>query len=192
VKSAFRTSFFREGSLCAIFLLGLMGCAAKKVQITSAQKEQARLLTEAARVRINTCSKPKPDRNLCKVPEFWLRPVESVKDAIKNAKLTVHPLQGVQEDLISGLAREGFLKIDPDSEAEIPPGAVIIYFGDHAYAEIKGEDGLYYSNRARRGSAFDKRLEVYTDAILGKDQRVTFKTAQAEFDSFYAFVKPAK
>ncbi len=178
----------------SLLLLGLMvsGCAAKTIQQDKEYLAKAKALTEAAKAQISKCADDHPDLKACKVPEFWLNPVASVRSALFTSKVTTNQLRGYQEELISGLLRNGFLKLSPDSEYEIPPGAIIIYFGEDVYSEIKGNDGFYYSNRARKGSAFDGKIELFTSATLVDKTKVNTTKSIKRFDSFYAFAKPAK
>ena len=96
--------------------------------------------------------------------------------------------------LANELAREGFINTVPKKESDILPGSIVIYEGPGDYAEIKGEDAIYYSNQVRTGSAFEKEADIYTraDANSYLDQMIELKKTKIRFESFSVWIKPAR
>lgn len=143
------------------FPLLLSACVAAKIDINPGYLAQARELTRLA--KMNLASPPKAARS--RGPASLARPDAAtlVQKTLADAKLA-GKLGGVREDLVAGLARNGFLKLDPASEREIPPGAVVVYFGGPVHCELKGADGLYYGAQARRGSAWAYGAPFYVFA----------------------------
>lgn len=152
--------------------------------------DYAHALTTVIRAQIQNCNSAQPDGKICKSPDFWTFPLRSVKFALVTAKLTDSYLVGATSNVFGNeLGRAGFSELKVTKEDQIPPGAIVIYDGATPYAEIKGDDGYYYSNQARPGSAFDRKIAVITSVEKEDEQMTNIKNSTLEFTSISIWIK---